>query len=156
MRKFSIVNVGIGVLLALFYGLPLGAAIYAIGSGIHSHFSVTCTNVVIPFEVSEVLDSNRTVGDTHVQPGANGEKQVCKRGTGGLVSEKTIIEPKTEMKFVGTKETPAIIPGYSYTAESNNSYRNERTGAICADGSRSYATGRGACSWHGGVAEWLY
>ncbi|GAA4736948.1 DUF3761 domain-containing protein [Flavisolibacter ginsenosidimutans] len=31
-----------------------------------------------------------------------------------------------------------------------------RTGAICNDGSRSYATGRGACSHHGGVREWLY
>lgn len=29
-----------------------------------------------------------------------------------------------------------------------------RTGAICSDGSRSSATGRGACSWHGGVAYW--
>lgn len=25
---------------------------------------------------------------------------------------------------------------------------------LCADGTISYATGRGACSWHGGVAEW--
>lgn len=25
---------------------------------------------------------------------------------------------------------------------------------LCADGSISFATGRGACSWHGGVAEW--
>ena len=25
---------------------------------------------------------------------------------------------------------------------------------LCADGSSSSATGRGACSWHGGVAEW--
>ena len=31
-----------------------------------------------------------------------------------------------------------------------------RTGAICRDGSRSSATGRGACSHHGGVAQWLY
>ena len=31
-----------------------------------------------------------------------------------------------------------------------------RTGAICNDGWRSSATGRGACSWHGGVAHWLY
>lgn len=35
-------------------------------------------------------------------------------------------------------------------------YTKERVGAICNDGSRSSATGRGACSWHGGVAEWLY
>ena len=31
-----------------------------------------------------------------------------------------------------------------------------RVGAICRDGWRSSATGRGACSHHGGVAQWLY
>lgn len=30
-----------------------------------------------------------------------------------------------------------------------------RTGAVCRDGSTSSATGRGACSHHGGVAYWL-
>jgi hypothetical protein len=33
--------------------------------------------------------------------------------------------------------------------------RHYRIGARCRDGWRSHATG-GACSWHGGVAEWLY
>ncbi len=31
-----------------------------------------------------------------------------------------------------------------------------RTGAICRDGWRSYSTGRGTCSHHGGVSYWLY
>ncbi len=31
-----------------------------------------------------------------------------------------------------------------------------RVGAICRDGWHSSATGRGACSHHGGVARWLY
>jgi hypothetical protein len=31
-----------------------------------------------------------------------------------------------------------------------------RIGAICRDGSHSNATGRGACSHHGGVDHWLY
>lgn len=31
-----------------------------------------------------------------------------------------------------------------------------RTGATCNDGTSSTATGRGACSRHGGVAEWTY
>lgn len=31
-----------------------------------------------------------------------------------------------------------------------------RVGAVCRDGSRSSATGRGACSHHGGVDHWLY
>ena len=30
-----------------------------------------------------------------------------------------------------------------------------RTGAVCNDGSTSTATGRGACSRHGGVQYWL-
>jgi hypothetical protein len=34
--------------------------------------------------------------------------------------------------------------------------RHYRIGARCRDGWRSDATGSGACSWHGGVAEWLY
>lgn len=31
-----------------------------------------------------------------------------------------------------------------------------RIGAVCKDGSRSKSTGKGACSHHGGVAQWLY
>lgn len=31
-----------------------------------------------------------------------------------------------------------------------------RIGAVCNDGTTSRATGRGACSHHGGVAYWLY
>ena len=31
-----------------------------------------------------------------------------------------------------------------------------RVGAICNDGTYSTATGRGACSYHGGVREWIY
>ena len=31
-----------------------------------------------------------------------------------------------------------------------------RSGATCSDGSSSLATGRGACSHHGGVAKWKY
>ncbi len=32
----------------------------------------------------------------------------------------------------------------------------KRDGAKCWDGTRSYATGRGACSHHGGVRNWTY
>ena len=28
-------------------------------------------------------------------------------------------------------------------------------GAICRDGHRSYSTGRGTCSWHGGVDHYI-
>ena len=40
--------------------------------------------------------------------------------------------------------------------KSVQNYGRVRVGAICCDGTRSYATGRGACSHHGGVCQWLY
>lgn len=40
-----------------------------------------------------------------------------------------------------------------YVATSPNA--SIRTGAICRDGWRSSATGRGACSHHGGVLRWI-
>lgn len=40
--------------------------------------------------------------------------------------------------------------------EIHYSYSLQRIGAICRDGTTSSATGGGACSWHGGVAEWLH
>jgi hypothetical protein len=32
---------------------------------------------------------------------------------------------------------------------------HQSPGAICRDGHRSYSTGRGTCSWHGGVAHYV-
>jgi hypothetical protein len=46
------------------------------------------------------------------------------------------------------------VPSYQLAKE-KEAYKI-RVGAICCDGSRSYATGRGACSHHGGVCKWLY
>ncbi len=46
---------------------------------------------------------------------------------------------------------------YTYTAPSYQapSSSGVRYGAICRDGTQSSATGRGACSHHGGVSMWL-
>lgn len=43
---------------------------------------------------------------------------------------------------------------YTYTPAPGPS-NGYRSGAICRDGWRSSATGRGACSHHGGVAYWI-
>ena len=53
-------------------------------------------------------------------------------------------------KTDNTKSTPALK-----TNKESSPYE-VRVGAICRDGTRSYATGRGACSHHGGVSQWLY
>ncbi|MBR3157420.1 G5 domain-containing protein [Candidatus Saccharibacteria bacterium] len=62
--------------------------------------------------------------------------------------------------------TTAHWTEYTYTAPRTTTYAPRtttrapqssgyRTGAICRDGWRSSATGRGACSHHGGVSQWL-
>jgi hypothetical protein len=43
-----------------------------------------------------------------------------------------------------------------YQPRPTNNTSSVRTGAVCRDGWRSSATGRGACSHHGGVAYWTY
>lgn len=60
------------------------------------------------------------------------------------------IEPDQDVQKVkvGARPTPPKL--LRTTAAS------ERVGAICRDGSSSDATGRGACSWHGGVRKWIY
>jgi hypothetical protein len=54
-------------------------------------------------------------------------------------------------KYPGT-----TIHWTEYTYTNNNRNSGYRTGAICRDGWRSYSTGRGTCSHHGGVSYWLY
>ncbi len=43
----------------------------------------------------------------------------------------------------------------SKTESSADCPPQNRTGAICNDGTRSTATGTGACSTHGGVRSWI-
>ncbi len=61
----------------------------------------------------------------------DGWAKVVSNGRIGFVSDNYI------------KKGKAIVSSYEV-----------RNGAICRDGSRSSATGRGACSHHGGVSYW--
>jgi len=51
---------------------------------------------------------------------------------------------------------PAIQPTAQPAAPVSNPNSGQRRGAICRDGWQSTATGRGACSHHGGVDHWLH
>lgn len=79
--------------------------------------------------------------------GNDGAKRVCKKA-GNVVSETVTREPKpTTYKVYTYKYKPfkPYAPAYS----------NYGPSAICGDGTYSYSSGRGTCSWHGGVAQWL-
>ena len=79
--------------------------------------------------------------------GINGTKRICKKA-GNVVSETVTKEPKpTTYKVYTYKYTPSrpYAPAYS----------NYGPSALCRDGTYSYSSGRGTCSHHGGVAQWL-
>lgn len=79
--------------------------------------------------------------------GNDGKKRVCKKAN-KVVSETVTKEPKpTTYKVYTYKYTPSrpYAPAYS----------NYEPSALCRDGTYSYSSGRGTCSWHGGVAQWL-
>jgi hypothetical protein len=67
-----------------------------------------------------------------------------------LTSEGNDKEKNYNWENTATKTTP------DYKPKKETQAYQVRTGATCCDGSRSYATGRGACSHHGGVCQWLY
>ena len=48
-----------------------------------------------------------------------------------------------------------VFAKYLKVGKASISYYSVRTGAKCRDGTTSSATGRGACSHHGGVSYWL-
>lgn len=53
--------------------------------------------------------------------------------------------------YFNNKKTNRDKENYNYQYETR-----VRVGAVCNDGTTTEATGRGACSHHGGVAYWLY
>jgi hypothetical protein len=66
----------------------------------------------------------------------------------------------TASVFLGT--LAQVAPGTPVHAGQSDALRKfqagqrYRIGALCSDGTHSSATGRGACSHHGGVNCWLY
>lgn len=82
-----------------------------------------------------------------VTKGSYGKKQVCKPSKSGYSYKETILEPavnRVERRYTPQPE-PVVVPQQQYSGG----------GAICNDGSRSYSTGRGTCSHHGGVDYWM-
>ena len=65
------------------------------------------------------------------------------------------------LSIIALFSTPRIIRGLTSVAILTNRIHEKskyeyRIGAICSDGWKSKATGKGACSHHGGVDNWIY
>lgn len=72
------------------------------------------------------------------------------------VDTETITPGPTDVPTATSTPRPTKTPEPEPTAPPAAPATGGRVGAICRDGSRSSATGRGACSHHGGVAQWVY
>ncbi|RYE37848.1 MAG: DUF3761 domain-containing protein [Sphingobacteriales bacterium] len=69
------------------------------------------------------------------------------------VKTKTTSQQPSTSAYNWQSTSTTTTPSYKKTKE-QETYR-VRTGAICCDGTRSYSTGRGTCSHHGGVCQWV-
>jgi len=72
-------------------------------------------------------------------------------------TELTTVDVPTPAPVQVDAPTPTPIPQVvAPVAPTRDPRSGQRRGAICRDGTTSGATGRGACSHHGGVDHWLY
>lgn len=124
----------------------------------------------VAFTKEQKEDSGLAKGETKIaQAGVEGKKTLTykvkyengKELSRELLGEVVIAQPVAEVTSVGTyvyvAPKPAPKPNTSApSTQAPSTPSGGRTGAICKDGSRSNATGRGACSHHGGVSRWLY
>jgi len=108
----------------------------------------TCAIQPIPYPTSKIYDNTLPFGNQIVKTsGRSGMKKVCVNQFGNQTSSNVVLTPTTQVVRFGTYIPPAATESTAATY---------RVGAICSDGTRSHATGSGACSWHGGVYQWLY
>lgn len=106
-----------------------------------------CRTEEIPFETQYEGETGQYGYTESVkQQGVVGVRKICKPNKPGHTDKVDVItRPVTHIIVRTPKPAPQPVQQQHY-----------RVGAICRDGRRSYATGRGACSHHGGVSEWLY
>ena len=106
-----------------------------------------CRTEEIPFETQYEGETGQYgYTETVKQQGVVGVRKICKPNKPGHTDKVDVItRPVTHIIARTPKPAPQPVQQQHY-----------RVGAICRDGWRSYATGRGACSHHGGVSEWLY
>ena len=74
-------------------------------------------------------------------------------------SNSNRIKPNTnyyKSNNLDSKRTYNYSPSIKFKTKTKVNNVKIRIGAVCNDGTTSKATGRGACSHHGGVDYWLY
>lgn len=119
-------------LVVILIGALMSVATYAQVSGTYYVSSSSLNLRSAPTTSSEILERLDQYTNVEIIEDQQGWAKISVNGREGYVSQDYL------------KKGRAVVElGY-------------RTGARCRDGSYSSATGRGACSHHGGVANWIY
>lgn len=142
-----------GVLAIAFMVFVIGGSTLYIGNNIYTANKVTCSESTVSYEVVEYDDNTRlnTEQKQITTNGINGSKEVCTKGNGTIVSNTVIAQPLNQRVSVPTK-APEPAP----VRVAAPVYNDECPITTCNDGTCSESTGRGTCSWHGGVASYNY
>lgn len=88
-----------------------------------------------------------------IEPNSDAEILVKLKKYDNIKSNATAIEGWIAISYKDYKGY--VFSKYIKNGRARVSNYSVRTGAKCRDGSTSSATGRGACSHHGGVSYWL-
>lgn len=106
-----------------------------------------CDNETIPYTTTTKSEESTTPKVDSVIQGRTGIKNVCKKND-KVVSETVLTSARGET--ITTYEyKPVEVKRYFAPAPTNTASCPITT---CNDGSCSSSTGRGTCSWHGGIA----
>lgn len=131
-------------LLSLIFWQPLTS----FAGSVHTYV----TKGPLECQTVSILHQERTEERPFMEPsesytdyGSDGTRHICSYQSGEITLDHVLTKPVDTVHYKGTYVKPAPQPVYY---ESGG-------GAICNDGWRSYSTGRGTCSWHGGVAYYL-
>lgn len=119
-------------------------------------------NTITNCEISDIAYDTTYTEDSSLYPyegytdeGTSGEYEECYYRSGELATEKVLQNPIDEVEVTGTKVVAPIQSLFSQRYEEDEEeYLCEGYPTVCDDSTCSYSTGRGTCSWHGGV--WYY
>lgn len=140
--------------LFLFFGI----------NSIESQSEPVCEIRTIEYEVVELTIDDPDVDIDELSelsfPGQKGKSEYCENTkTGEIISVKVLKESVDEVVYSYSQVAEEIILQRELNAQQY--YYDDvqkpvnQGGAMCNDGTRSFSTGRGTCSWHGGVSYWL-
>ena len=174
IKNIDWVEIGGYLVLMVFW---LGVFGFLFRQQIYDYFAPVyykpCTVEAINYDTVNIDKGKSRYETSRIETvGQNGSKQVCKASKSGYPNKETVVKQPVNQVVRYTPTSKAAYdciyndnckeamdegePDYNDEYMEYMESQQERGGAICRDGTRSYSTGRGTCSHHGGVSEWLY